>query len=141
MDDRFQRLCKWRAPLLTIYPPHISASPNQEQLEFGYCGRKEEESRTLLPSFLEGTPTGFILKVSGGAHNCSVTDVMVVTDTQRTELHKPTRCITFSHPHLTVLSPHLTPGPPSGSDLACGVLLYPVSPGRPIGFSQDGCTG
>lgn len=35
---------------------------------------------------------------------------------------------TFSDPHLTVLIPHLTPGPPSGPDVACGVLLYPFPP-------------
>lgn len=96
--------------------------------------RKGEESQTLPPSFFEGTTTGFILKVSGEAHSCTVMIVMVVTDTQGTELHKPTSCATFSDPHLTVLIPHLTPGPPSGSDLACGVLSYPLLADRPIGF-------
>lgn len=94
---------------LTLF---ILATPQTKSSWSGlYCRRKREESQILPPSFLEGTTTGFILKVSERAHSCTDTVVMVGTDTQGTELHKPTSCATLSDPSLTVLIPHLTPWP------------------------------
>lgn len=48
----------------------------------GEAQEEGEESQTLLPSFLERTPTGFFMKFSEGAYNCLVMVAMVVTDNQ-----------------------------------------------------------
>lgn len=88
MDDNSQRLCRWRAPLLTVYPlmlasPQTKSSWSRVISSGGEAQEEGEESQTLPPSFLERTPTGFFMKFSGEAYNCLVTVAMVVTDIQR----------------------------------------------------------